>query len=120
MAQQVNVDEVVTNIMYGLTSVIGEQERLNEAKAVLYMALHNVQIYREETALSTAVDNTMEWVRLFLASMLVRGCTERSVEAYKQEYKVFFSIVNKSLLDITTGDIRGYLAHCKLSRGNRD
>ena len=77
MTEQIRVDEVVTNIMYGLTNVIAEQERLNEAKAVLYMALHNVQMYREETALSTAVDNTAEWVRLFLASMAVRGCTPK-------------------------------------------
>ena len=120
MAEQVNLDEVVTNIMYGLTNVIAEQTRLNDAKAVLYMALHNMQIYREETGLSTQIDNTSEWVRLFLASMLVRGCTEKTVETYKQEYKQFFTAVNKSLNEITTGDIRGYLAHCKLVRHNAD
>lgn len=84
MAEQVNLDEVVTNIMYGLTNVIAEQTRLNDAKAVLYMALHNMQIYREETGLSTQIDNTSEWVRLFLASMLVRGCTEKTVETYRR------------------------------------
>lgn len=120
MAEQVMIDEVVTDIMYGLTGVIEEQERLNEAKAVLYMVLHNVQLYREETALSTSVDNTAEWVRLYLASMLIRGCTQKSVESYSQEYKMFFSAVNKSIPDITTNDIRGYLAHCKLSRHNSD
>ena len=31
MAEQVNLDEVVTNIMYGLTNVIAEQTRLNDA-----------------------------------------------------------------------------------------
>lgn len=39
MAEQVRVDEVVTNIMYGLAQVIAEaqkteQERMNEAKAL--------------------------------------------------------------------------------------
>lgn len=120
MNEQIRLDEVVTNIMYGLTGLIEEQERLNEAKAVLYMSLANIQLYREETALSTQVDNTSELVRLFLASMLVRGCTESTVEAYRQEYKLFFCMVNKSLQDITTGDVRGYLAHCKLIRKNKD
>lgn len=120
MNEQIRLDEVVTNIMYGLTGLIEEQERLNEAKAVLYMALSNVQLYKEETGVSTQVDNTSEWVRLFLASMLVRGCTESSVEAYRQEYKLFFFMVNKSVHDITTGDVRGYLAHCKLVRKNKD
>lgn len=120
MAEQIKLDEVVTNIMYGLTNLIEEQERLNEAKSVLYMTLSKIQMYQEETALSTTVDNTAEWVRLFLASMLIRGCTQKSVEAYRHEYKLFFGMVNKSIPDITTGDIRGYLAHCKLVRHNSD
>lgn len=125
MAEQVRVDEVVTNIMYGLSQVIAdevktEQERMNEAKQVLYMTLCHMQIYIEETALSTQLDNSAEWVRLFLATMVVRGCTEKSVESYRQGYETFFSTVNKPIPDITTGDIRGYLAHCKLRRHNKD
>lgn len=125
MSEQVKVDEVVTMIMYGLTQVIAEnqkteQERMNEAKQVLYMALCHMQIYQEETALSTQLDSSAEWVRLFLATMVVRGCTEKTVEAYRQEYTMFFGTVNKAIPDITTGDIRGYLAHCKLVRRNKD
>lgn len=125
MAEQIRVDEVITNIMCGLSGVIAEtesteQERMNEAKAVLYMTLNDLQIYREETALSVNIDNSAEWVRLFLATMSVRGCTDRSVEMYRQELKQFFCMVNKAILNIKTGDVRGYLAHCKLVRHNRD
>ena len=121
MTEQVRLDEVVTSIMYGLAQVITEeakteQERMNEAKAVLYMTLSHIQMYAEETALSTQLDNSAEWVRLYL----VRGCTEKTVETYTQEYKTFFGTVNKAIPDITTRDIRGYLAHCKLVRHNKD
>lgn len=120
MTEQIRVDEIVTSIMFGLTNVIEEQERLNEAKAVLYMTLSNVQIYKEETALSPMVDNSAEWVRLYLASMVVRGCTNLTAKAYAQEYQMFFNMINKPVTEITTGDIRGYLAHCKLVRKNKD
>lgn len=125
MAEQVRVDEVVTNIMYGLAQVIAEaqkteQERMNEAKAVLYMTLSHMQMYVEETALSTNVDCSAEWVRLYLATMVIRGCTEMTVESYRQEYTTFFHAIKKAIPDITTGDIRGYLAHCKLVRHNKD
>lgn len=125
MAEQVRVDEVVTNIMYGLAQVIAEaqkteQERMNEAKAVLYMTLSHMQMYIEETALSTNVDCSAEWVRLYLATMVIRGCTEKTVESYRQEYTTFFHAVKKAIPDITTGDIRGYLAHCKLVRHNKE
>ena len=38
MTEQIRVDEVITNIMYQLQGVIQEQERLNQAKMILYMA----------------------------------------------------------------------------------
>lgn len=125
MTEQVRLDEVVTSIMYGLAQVITEeakteQERMNEAKAVLYMTLSHIQMYAEETALSTNVDCSAEWVRLYLATMVVRGCTEKTVETYTQEYKTFFGTINKAIPNITTRDIRGYLAHCKLVRHNKD
>lgn len=83
MTEQVRLDEVVTSIMYGLAQVITEeakteQERMNEAKAVLYMTLSHIQMYAEETALSTNVDCSAEWVRLYLATMVIRGCTEKN------------------------------------------
>lgn len=120
MAEQLNTDSIILNILNGLSGIINEQDRLNEAKMVLYMYLSQVQMYNEETALSTAVDNTSEWVRLYCVTMQIKGCTAASVEAYKQEYRQFFSTVNKSVRDIGTNDIRGYLAHCKLNRGNKD
>ena len=66
MAEQVRVEEVVTTIMYGLSQVIAaeaksEQERMNEAQQVLYMTLCHMQMYVEETALSTQLDNSAEW-----------------------------------------------------------
>lgn len=32
MAEQIRLDEVVTTIMFGLSEVIEEQERMNQAK----------------------------------------------------------------------------------------
>lgn len=120
MAEQVRLDEVVTNIMYGMTEILSDQERLSQVKSLLYMNLAKLQIYKEETALSTQVDCSYEWVNMYLASMVVKGCTEKTVDGYKHEYQMFFGTVNKSIPDITANDIRGYLAHCKLVRKNRD
>lgn len=120
MTEQVRLDEIVTNIMYGLSGLIEEQERLNKAKAILYMTLSKVQIYQEETAISTTVDSSTEWIRLFLSSMAVRGCTKKSVEAYANEYRFFLAAINKPLPDVVANDVKGYLAHCKLVRKNSD
>lgn len=46
MQEQVNLDEIINNIMFGISNMIEEQSRLNDVKAVLYMTLHNMTIYR--------------------------------------------------------------------------
>ena len=120
MAEQVRLDEVITTIMYGMASIVGEQERLNQIKALLYMNLSHIQMFKEETAVSTQLDVSNQAIHQFLACMTVRGCTEKTVFAYGQEYKTFFGYVNKSIRDVTTNDIRGYLAHCKIVRKNSD
>lgn len=120
MAEQVRLDEVITTIMYGMGTIVEEQEKLNQVKALLYMNLSKFQMFKEETAVSTQLDNSAYLVNQFLACMTVRGCTERTVFTYQQEYKMFFGMVNKSVGDVTTNDIRGYLAHCKIVRKNAD
>lgn len=120
MTQQINTESIIIDILNGLQQVITEQERLNVAKMVLYMHLSKIQMFEEETSLSVDRDNTSEWVRSYLVSMAVRGCTRASVEAYRHEYKVFFPWINKDIKLITTNDIRGYLAYCKISRKNKD
>ena len=120
MTEVVKLDDIVINIMCGITEIIDEQDKLSNIKALLYMNLSHLQFYKEETSISTQLDCSDELVHRFLASMIVRGCTEKSVKTYYQEYKTFFGVVNKSVFDITTNDIRNYLAHCKLVRKNSD
>lgn len=120
MTEQIRVDDVVTTIMYGLSDLIEEQEGMSRAKAVLYMSLSDIRMYKEETALSTEVDCNRDWVNKYLVSMAVEGCTEKTVQAYRDSYKLFFQLVNKAIPDVTTQDIRGYMAYCKLKRKNKD
>ncbi len=120
MQEQIKAEEMVTSILYGLTEILQGQEELNKAKAVLYRAFSTVQLYREETALSTQTDSTLGWVRSYLESMAVRGCTEKTVRAYQYQYRHFFGRIRKPVTEITTSDIRGYLSCCKLAQRNRD
>lgn len=120
MAEQIRVEELITNMMFRFSNIIEDRDTLRNTQDILFMELSCLQIYREETALSTVVDSTEEWVKTYLASMLIRGCTEKTIAAYQFQYRMFFQTVNKSAADVTTGDIRQYLAHCKLVRKNRD
>ena len=39
MAEQVNIDRIIMQVMDNVTQVVEEQERLNEVKQILYMCL---------------------------------------------------------------------------------
>lgn len=55
-------------------------------------------------------DEITKYVRLFLINKRVAGRTERTIKAYKSELERFFREVTKSPIDITSDDIKLYLA----------
>jgi len=118
--EQLNVDQVVLTVMNGLTTVIDEASRLEQAKMILYMSLAGLQIYREETALSTEADCTEDYFRQYMIYMKLNGCTDSSISNYAYEIRRMLGHVNKGIKDITIGDLRGYLAWGKIHRGWKD
>lgn len=114
MAEQLSVDQVVLNVMAGLSTIIEEAARLEQAKMVLYMSLADLQIYKEESALSTEVDYTEEYLRQYLMNMKLNGCTDNSINGYAYELKRMLAQVNKGIQQITINDLRGYLAWGKV------
>jgi site-specific recombinase XerD len=82
----------------------------------LYINLGKYQLIEEETALSTNLDDNRDKINMFLGLLRIEGRSEKTVKAYAIEYRVFFDFVNKNFRDISTNDIRGYLAYCKTSR----
>lgn len=120
MAEQVRLDSVITSIMCDLVGVIDEQKRLEDAKMILYMNLHDLQIFKEETALSVDVDRTEEYLKDYLLQMKLDGCTQGSIDNYRCNLRTALDYINKNILDIAYQDLRGYLAYGKLVREWKD
>lgn len=116
MQEQINMDQVVSSVMQGMMEIIEEQERLNQVKMILYMSLSGLQIYREETALSTEMDMTAEYLKQYLLNMRLNGCTDSSIRGYAYELKRMLMHINKPVKDITINDLRVYLAWGKVER----
>lgn len=116
---QVNIDEVILRIQTAMFKFLN-QEQLTELKNVLYINLGKFQLIEEETAISTTLDDNWDKVNMFLATLKIEGKSDKTIKAYLTEYRVFFDQVNKNFRDITTNDIRMYLAYCKTVRKNSD
>ena len=116
---EVNVDGIITKVLYAMQSAL-ESVQLDKLKSALYMNFGNVKVYEEETALSTAMDDNNQVINLFLATLKIEGRTDSTIKAYTSEYKSFFTFLDKNFRDVSTNDIRLYLAYCKTTRNNSD
>lgn len=80
-------------------------------KSRLTIILNNYEITSRCTDVAVVnEDDITHYLKLFLISKRVSGRTERTISHYKAELKRFFSEVQKSPLEITSDDIKLYLA----------
>lgn len=107
-------EDLITDITAKLVKDIGV-ENTNKVKEILIIELRNTRIQEEETALIVSQDARAKIITKFIACKKLSGCTDRTLKAYIDEYAKFFKIIDKNIEDITTDDIRLYLA---LSRKN--
>ena len=123
--QAVNPDYIIDNIINLAATMEGfeEQQRLNNLKLVLYMAMNGIKIYRDDDAAQLPdvyVDKTDYVIKQFLAYLEENGRTKSTVTAYRGEIKNFFLRVNKSYKDVKYRDVRAYLAWLRKAKRCKD
>lgn len=94
----------VTAMKYG----IDEIERF---KGELYLILNDISLEKKTTELSVVnIDMNEMYLKKFLMSKTVKGCTKRTIEYYGQQLKKFMEELDKNVTEITPDDIRYYIA----------
>lgn len=86
-------------------------------EAVLDDKLHGVQIVREETGLIPGIPAGERALREFFVSKAMRGLSPETLKSYSLEINRMLLYLRKDLLELTTNDIRYYLAHLQLDFG---
>ncbi len=90
--EHVKMDEVIIKVLYAMQTVINQQQ-LDTLKATLYMNFGKYQMFEEETALTTTLDDNNYIINLFLATLKIEGRTDKTIGAYTTEYRTFFSLL---------------------------
>ncbi len=86
-----------------------EQRQLIESAVVL--ALADMKVEKEETALSTEFAEPNEsYVRTFITIKAIKGLSPKTLHAYKYDIERFLEFIQKPVPTITTNDVRYYLA----------
>lgn len=91
---------------------------INEIENTVFIILGNYEITEKETRLVVFDNGDSDIVSRFFLAKAIQGCTPRTAETYSAIIKHFLNGVRKHIVDITTDDIRIYLAKKKLDQAS--
>ena len=112
MAVVIEKDRVISDIIFGVAEWL-EPPQLDALRSALHVALFDYDLHRKETCKDVAVAcESNRAYMLFFVAKKIEGCSERSLKYYKYTVDAFREFIGKNLTDITTDDIRFFLAKC--------
>ncbi len=87
--------------------------QLKQLKAVLEKALTGVTVHRDKAA---DVSESVDTVSLFITAKRIEGCSEKTLNYYRQTIFAMLSGIGKLAQEITTEDLRRYLTDYQTQR----
>lgn len=107
---EISTDIIITNILNGMMPCL-EDEQLKQLKEILYIQLHDVELFNKcYDLVETIQDNDTAKLNYFEASMRIGKFSDNTIAQYIREAKHLRNFIGKNFADITTIDIKFYLA----------
>ena len=103
------IEKIQSKILMRMQEVL-DNEQLQKLENVLVLEFHNIEVKQECTDLVTSERHWEKILRTFLASKRIENCSEGTLKSYNDCVTRLITSLNKRLQDITTNDIRYYLA----------
>lgn len=103
------IEKIQSKILMRMQEVL-DNEQLQKLENVLVLEFHNIEVKQECTDLVTSERHWEKILRTFLASKRIENCSEGTLKSYNDCVTRLITTLNKRLQDITTNDIRYYLA----------
>ena len=93
-----------------------DNKQLRKLQFTLYDKFKGINLSQEETALTIYNNKNEYFLRMFLASKKVEGCSPKTLSNYGLVISQFLHTLNKAIEDICTDDIRYYLVKYQYDR----
>lgn len=88
-----------------------DTDTLERVAGVLSVVLRDYKLEKECTELSTEfAKSNAEFLQCFLLLKRIKGCSPKTLNNYEREIKNMLKAINKPVPQITTNDIRAYIA----------
>lgn len=98
-----------------LTATNLTEAQISKVESILRIVLSGYDISRQERGLVTYDFTDVEYMQKFALAKAVEGLSKRSLSTYSSIYKKFFNETGKHIKDVTTEDVRVYLARLKIA-----
>ena len=105
-------DDILKNMQQSLSS-----EQFDNLNIILDSLLNDYNIEKKSRELVVVDNSNTVMLKNFLGMKILEGRSNRTIEYYKLILSNFLRDINKDVLEITTNDIRQYLARYKIERG---
>ena len=99
------IEKILAEMQDGLSQAL-----LQKLENVLVIQFHGLEIKEECTQLVVSERHWEKVLRLYIASKRLENCAESTLEQYERTIKMLLQALNKKLPEITTNDLRYYLA----------
>lgn len=107
-------EELINEIVMYLRTTVSDAD-IKDIKMHLTLIFNNYEIMERETAVAVRDEEQNEYMmKKFIVAKMVEGKTERTIGYYKSTVQMVVDRIGKSVLEITTDDLRGYMAVRKL------
>lgn len=103
------VEKLIKNVIVAMQDSLND-EQLQKLENVLAINLHGLEVREECTQLVTSERHWEKILKMYIASKRLENCAESTLLAYKRCITLLFETINKKIYEITTNDLRYYLA----------
>ena len=109
-------DKLITQIQVRMASTLN-MEQLEELRRVLTYAFDGVDITEKEALEPTDATDNGGMLDVFIAAKRIEGCSDKSLKYYTFTVRQMLNSIGKHFREISTDDLRGYLADYQKVRG---
>lgn len=110
-------DKLIVQIQASMAPRLNS-EQLEELRRVLTNALHGVEVIERKAPEPSEAKENGGLLVVFIAAKRIEGCSEKSLKYYDSTVRQMLDVVSKPVREISTDDLRGYLANYQKKRGS--
>lgn len=101
-------DMFINDVLAEMSQLI-DNKVFDRLKMVLIVKLHNFEVVKMETAVSTQMDDNNFILQRFVIDMTAKGLAKSSIQQYVRTTNTFLQDINKNFKQVTAQDITDYI-----------